>query len=260
MEDSRPAVTVTPLRRRLLVLTAAGILPLAVMAGVGLYGLAAQQRAEARRVGMELARSVATAVDAELQSAVSVLAALATSPTLERDDLVGFPRPCPSPARARSRPGTRSRSRSGRPAAPRFALPYGGALPPIIERDPPSFDRLVRTRTPVVGNLARSPEGAFVFPVRVPVAREGGLRYVLTAVIKPDAMREVVTRQRLPADWILSIFDANNLRVARSRAHDETLAVSPPRRCSASWRALRRRASARRGTSKATGSTRRTAG
>jgi len=38
-----------PLRRRLFVLTATGILPLAVMAGVGLYVLAQQQRAPADR-------------------------------------------------------------------------------------------------------------------------------------------------------------------------------------------------------------------
>ncbi len=84
MEDSPSAVAVTPLRRRLLVLTAAGILPLAVMAGVGLYALAAQQRAAARRVGVELARSVATAIDAQLDSSGSVLAALATTLTLDQ--------------------------------------------------------------------------------------------------------------------------------------------------------------------------------
>ena len=88
MEDSRSAVTVTPLRRRLLMLTAAGILPLAVIAGVGLYALAAQQRAQARRVGMELARSVATAIDAQLESSGSVLEALATTLTLDHGDLV----------------------------------------------------------------------------------------------------------------------------------------------------------------------------
>src|SRR5262245_18033654 len=79
-----------PLRRRLFILTAAGILPLAFITGVGLYLLVRQQRAEAQRAGVELARSVGTAVDAELRSSVAVVETLATSLTLDRGDLAGF--------------------------------------------------------------------------------------------------------------------------------------------------------------------------
>ena len=90
MEDTPSGATVIPLRRRLLVLTVAGVLPLAVIAGLGLYALAAQQRADARRVGIELARSVATAADAQLSSSGDVLEALSTTLTLDRGDLAGF--------------------------------------------------------------------------------------------------------------------------------------------------------------------------
>src|SRR4029079_4688073 len=77
-------------RRRLFVLTAAGIVPLALMAGTGLYLLQRQQSAPAERVGPELARSVANAVDAELRRSVSAIETLATSLTLDRDDQAGF--------------------------------------------------------------------------------------------------------------------------------------------------------------------------
>ena len=79
-----------PLRRRLLLLAGVGIVPLAIMAGIGLYALAHQQRVQAERVGIELARAVATAVDAELRSAISVLEALATSLALDNADMSGF--------------------------------------------------------------------------------------------------------------------------------------------------------------------------
>ena len=79
-----------PLRRRLFVLTAAGILPLAIAAGIGLLALAQHQRTQAERVGLELARSVATALDAELRSSILVLDAIATTPTLDTDDLFAF--------------------------------------------------------------------------------------------------------------------------------------------------------------------------
>jgi signal transduction histidine kinase/ActR/RegA family two-component response regulator len=49
------------------------------------------------------------------------------------------------------------------------------------------------------------------------------VRYVLTALARPEMIRAVLTRQRLEGDWLVSILDAGGLRVARSRAHEETL-------------------------------------
>ncbi len=210
-----------PLRRRLFLLAAAGIVPLVVMSGIGLYALAQQQRAQAERIAIELARALATAVDGELRGAMSVVQSLATVVALEQDDLPGF------------------RDRAARvlatqphwvavfladPAGRRLVdtrFPPGTKLPPIIERE--SFDRVVRTRAPAVGNLGRSPAGLLLFPVRAPFLRNGELRYVVTALVKPEVIRLVVQRQRVPSDWIISIFDGNGLRVARSRAHEENL-------------------------------------
>ena len=80
----------TPLKRRLLLLAAASIVPVALMSGISLFALQAQQNARAQRVGLELARSVANAVDAELRSTIAVLETLATTPTLDGRDLQGF--------------------------------------------------------------------------------------------------------------------------------------------------------------------------
>jgi signal transduction histidine kinase len=224
-----PAVS---LRRRLFLLAAAGIVPLAAMSGIGLYALAQQQRSQADRIGLELARALATAVDAELRNSTSVVQALATSLALDRDDLAGFQE------RAQRILETQPNWAAVFLAAPsgerltdtRFR--YGAVLPPIAE--PESFDRVVRTRAPAVGSLARSPQGVLLFAVRAPVLRNGELRYVLSALVKPEAILEVITRQRLPGDWIISIFDAKGLRVARSRAHDENVGG----RASASLREL----------------------
>src|SRR5436190_314054 len=80
-------------------------------------------------------------------------------------------------------------------------------------------------REQVVGSISRGPRGEFGVPVRVPVVRGGELRYVLTGVIRPEIILEVLKRQRVPDDWVVSVFDANGLRVARSRAHDTYLAT-----------------------------------
>jgi len=94
-------------------------------------------------------------------------------------------------------------------------------LPPITDRA--SFDRVVSTRAPGVGSLAQSPDGALLFPVRVPVVRNGAVKYVLTAVVKPEEVRDVVARHGVRDDWVISVFDASGRRVARSRAHEENL-------------------------------------
>src|SRR5258705_2981137 len=86
-----------------------------------------------------------------------------------------------------------------------------------------SFEAVVRTRAPVVGNLVKGLDGNLQFPIRVPVIRNGALRYVLTALITAEGILDVVQRQGLPDDWVISIFDANGLRVARSRADAENL-------------------------------------
>src|SRR5215470_2227656 len=160
------------------------------MSGIGLFALAHQQRAQAERVGLELARAMASAVDAELRSTVAVLESLATTTALDRGDLPAFGE------RARRILDTRPQwaaialaDPSRTPLADTRVAP-GAALPPIADVE--SFDRAVRTRAPVVGNLSRNAPAALLFPVRVPVMRNGELRYILTAVVKPDEVRYVV--------------------------------------------------------------------
>ena len=71
-----------------------------------------------------------------------------------------------------------------------------------------SLAETVRTGAPAIGPLATGPFGNRGIPVRVPVMRDGTLRYVLSAVVKPDAILAVVDRQRVPPVWTVSVFDA----------------------------------------------------
>jgi len=214
-------VAIVPLRRRLFLLAAAGILPLALVSGIALYALAQQQRVQAERVGLELARAVGIAVESELGSSVSVLQSFATSISLDRLDLVEFQQRAGRVLETqRNWAAIVLADPDGRRLVDTRWSP-GAALPPT--GDPESFERAVRTRAPAVGNLVKDPNAALVFRVRVPVPAKGALRYVLTAVVRPEEIRDVVTRQQAPRDWVISIFDANGLRVARSRAHAESL-------------------------------------
>ena len=210
-----------PLPRRLFLLAVVTILPLTVIAGSGLYVLLHQQRAHVQAVGLEFAGALATAVDAELRRTIAVLDSLATTPALDREDLSGFQ------ARAERVLATQPdwaavmlADLSGRRLVDtRFRERVG--LRPLA--DPETLERVVRTQAPMVGNLTRGQGGELLFAVRTPVIRDGRLRYVLSAIVRPEAIRAVITRQRVPSDWVISVFDAHGLRVARSRAHEENV-------------------------------------
>jgi hypothetical protein len=209
------------LRRRLFLLSVAGVLPLTVMTGLGLNVLVALQREQSRRAGLELARSVATAVDIELRSSMSALKVLATTPTLDRGDLEEFRERAQRVLdRERDWAAVVLTDRTGTALVDTRVAP-GAPLPPIAE--PGSLERVLRTRGAAVGDLARAYQGGWLFAVRVPVTRAGEVRYVVSALVKPEGIRTVLTRQHVPADWVISIVDANGLRVARSRAHEGNL-------------------------------------
>src|SRR5258706_8688639 len=203
-----------PLRRRLFLLAAAGIVPLAVVSGPALLEFFDQQRVQASRAGLEITRALSTAVDAELRRSTSVLEVLATSPLLDTDDLAAFL--LLSQRSIATQPHWRAMILALPDGTPLVNTGFsGGTLPSLSEKE--SFERAVRLRKPAVGNLSRGPRGEWAVPVRVPVERGAKLRYVLTAVMSPHAFIELVHRPSVPGGWILSLFDAKPQRIARSR-------------------------------------------
>jgi len=224
-----------PVRRRLFVLAAAAIAPLATIAGFGLLALVAQQREQAARAGIELTRALATAVAAELGRSVSVLEVMATAPTLDAGELAGFQ-------------DRAMRAVATQPYWKAIVLVDGSGRPIVDTRVPAALElpalgragieQVRRSMAPAVGSLDeyRDPATgvtALAFSVAVPVLREGRVRSVLVALVTPDAIVDILKRQRVPNDWVISIFDAEGRRVARTRLHPETLG-RPARR--ASWR------------------------
>lgn len=212
------------LRRRLFLLAAAGVVPLALMAGVGLWVLVQNEREQTERASLDLTRALATAVDAELRRSTSLLEALAVNPALDSGDVEAFARTAervmqtnpPWRAIILAEESGRVVLNTGLRSSERGA---------IVETE--SFQRARLTRQPLVGALALGPKGEYGVPVRVPVLRDGELRFVLTGVLKPEAILEVVTRQRVPPDWVVSVFDARASRVARSRGHEKSIGTPP---------------------------------
>ena len=210
-----------PLRQRLFVVVAAAVVPLAIMSAFALYAGYEQQREQAQNNGLDVARALSIAVNAELRRVISVLQVLDDAPGLERDDLAAFHEHA---RRAKaSQPHWRSivlYDTAGN-AIVNTEFDYGAPLPQVIERE--SLDRVIQDRTAAVGYLAKGPQGRWAFPVRVPVMRGNDVRYVLTAVLEPDSIMQVLRSQRIPEDWIVAVADAKGIRVARTRSPEQSI-------------------------------------
>ncbi|HZM34901.1 MAG TPA: cache domain-containing protein, partial [Burkholderiales bacterium] len=202
------------------------MLPLAAMAGYGLLEQARSQRQQAERTGLEITRALATAVDAELGRAISVLEGIAVSPALDMADLERYREVMRRVLQSQPEWITLTLADAdGRLLADSTDGVTSAPVPMVAE--PESVQRAVSTRRPSIGYLSRGPGGRFAVPVRVPILRNGEARYVLSAVVKPDVFVQVLARQQIPENWVVSVFDTANLRVARSRRHVEFLGAPP---------------------------------
>src|SRR5262249_42589269 len=78
------------LRSHLIGLVLAVLLPMIAFSAIALVMLGHSQRAAAERSALELSRALMSAVDENLRSTITTLEALATAPSLERNDLRAF--------------------------------------------------------------------------------------------------------------------------------------------------------------------------
>ncbi|HEY4999322.1 MAG TPA: cache domain-containing protein, partial [Usitatibacter sp.] len=215
-----------PLRRRLFLLAAAGILPLAIMSGIGLMALFQQQRDQGGQAGLEIARALSIAVDAELRRSVSALEILGTSLHLDDRDLDSFAEHAKRALASQPQWEGVVLTDAGGKLLVRTGAKPGEPFQPVIEME--SFRSAVSTRKAAIGYLRRDPlEKTWGIPVRIPVTLAGNVRYVLSAVVKPESILEVVRRQRVPEGWVVTVADAKGLQVARSRDNEAAVGTPP---------------------------------
>jgi len=212
---ARSRAAAEPLRLRLLLLAASGLVPLLVVLAWGINYLVEDRRMEAERSVLELSRALATAVDAELRSVITLLEHMGTSDELERADLRAFHQ---SAGRTAEQLGWRQvvLGDADGHVLLRTIVPYGTPNP--APYDPKSLARVVETQAPTVGGVVETPNyPTDTFAIRVPVIRSGKVVYVLSAVLPTDRILAVLTRQSIPPGSVAAVFDQGSRRVARSR-------------------------------------------
>jgi signal transduction histidine kinase/ActR/RegA family two-component response regulator len=207
--------TARPLRFRLFLLAASGLLPLAVVAASVLAYLTNERQRDAQDTALAVSRALATAVDAELRATIGVLESLGLSDELQPARLAQFQALAQRVADAQ---GWRSVVLADGRGRVLLNSAVRSVSPTPVERE--SMARIIDTRQPVVGRVAVGPRNLSpAFAVRVPVLREGELAYVVSAVIPAEHMQAVLLRQAVPATSVVAIFDQSLTRVSRTRPH-----------------------------------------
>jgi len=204
-----------PLRHLLVLLTAIGLLPLALLGIWSIHVASESREREQERAMLDLARALSSAVDAELDSTVAALSTMAHHPAMTAGDVRAFYEV--ARAQARTQPewlGVFLADQDGRTLF-RTNAPFGAELPPPV--DPDSLQRALSLHRAVVGRILRGKNGRAAFPVRIPVTDSRGHVYVLTAVVKPDRILRVIERQQAPSDSLIAVVDSSRHLVARSK-------------------------------------------
>ena len=211
------------LRSRLVVLTLATLLPVAIFA-VTLGALLVAGERDTFRSGAE-ARTLAilSALDVSLKSYISTAEALAVAPALDADDLDAFRAVAFSVLSTQQDWSTINLSLPSGQQVLNLNRPPYSALPAIPSEDS-SLARVVETRRPAVGDMVMGPTTRrWDFAVRVPIIRKGTIKYILSAVINPDSLSELLAVQDLPRDWVGVMVDRNNRIVARTHNPGESV-------------------------------------
>ena len=187
---------------------------MALFALGGAYLLAERERNAFQRGASERVRALMTAVDAEIRGSITTLEAVAALEVFDGEHPERFR---PEAARImRTQPYWRNIVVSRPGGEPVFNLLAGPGRAPASP-DPESIARVAREKRSIVTHVTGGPIiTSSVIAIRAPAVRDGETRYVVTAVIDPQIMKELLQQQRFPPGWPAAIVDDAFRFIARS--------------------------------------------
>ena len=213
------------LRWHLATLSVGLLVPTLVFIGVLLWRLSLSERKGVEAQARDLSRTIAVALDREINGVLTTLQALSTSPSLQSGDLAGFYRQAREVSRLQGI-NISLRDLTGRTRiTTRAAFGTEVSIPAVLAQ---ADQEVLRSGKAMVTNIfASTITGMPVFQlVSAPVTVAGTPTYFLSASIDPGYLADVVRRENLPPGWIGTIVDSNGTIVARSERHAELVGKS----------------------------------
>ena len=199
--------------------------PVVVLAvAYGLWNLRLQEDALDQRL-QDTARALSLAVDREVQSVVSLLDGLASSPYL---DVRNF--------RAFHEQASELTSRYGGwvvltdPSLQQVvntSTRFGEPLP--TSSSPDTVKAVIATKKPIVTDLIFGKvTQRWIVAVMIPVIRDGQVLYALDMAFFADRFSQLLMDQKLPQGWIAALIGRDDKLVARSSGQDRLVGMTVP--------------------------------
>lgn len=210
------------IRRQMISIAAAVMLPLLILVGLQLYGGVNARRLELETTSRASAAEIMRLVDAQVMAEVRLGRALSLADSIKQDDA----------ARAHAR-AREFRAAAGSWLTVRLSDPHAelelfdlrrpaSAPPRPAGPDVAALGRKPFTATVVEGVL-RDAAGAHRISLHTPILRDGRLRYVLTVELDPAAIHQIAA-PRYPAETVVAaVVDRSGRFISRSLDQDARL-------------------------------------
>jgi signal transduction histidine kinase len=205
--------------RTYLVLMATAILvPVVLLASAGLSRLLQSERESRIRSVQETGRVGALTIDREIAVAEASLRGIVNSEALRRGDFAQLHREASAMDRTTPWSWTLLSDYSGKPLF-NTLVPWGEPLPDYSGHWVGQVYEAQKTRVSgyFVGLVAIRPS----ISVDVPVPRALGKRYVVSRIFDAGYFARVFADQAISPGWVITIFDANGISIARNRNAEE---------------------------------------
>lgn len=214
-------LSLSPLKRRVFLVAVAGLVPLAILSFALLISSARDQRDRLLRAYDDTMMALLSAIDSELSGAFASLDVLASSPRLARGDFAGLKEEAIELMQRRPSWSNVVVS-DGR--VQRMNARYAEGTAPTSSSVEPEVEEVMRSGQPMVGSVQLTPiSREYAASVRIPYIRDGQVRYVLSARIRPDAILDLLAPQSIRQPGVIAVFDRNFITVARTLNHSAAM-------------------------------------
>jgi signal transduction histidine kinase len=220
----QPSTRTFTLRQHLLGLLAAATIPYLVLLVAAWMAIGRYERDANEKRLMRAADEMAMAIDTEIVFTQRLLSVVAGSEQLQAGNLEGFR--AEAVRVLEKQPGWANILLHDSKGAPFLAatLPLGQQLPEVNE--PNSLRDVIETGLPQVGPVTRG-KLRWAFAVRVPIARDGKVDFVLSAPIPSSTFSPIVSRlYDASTEWTRVVIDTHGRIVARSRSPEKYIGTT----------------------------------
>ncbi len=213
-EKSDPQSTGRPLTRYLLLLILSVLIPALLLTAILVTRTSRLEKERADNEAVQLSRSVASALDREIEASFESLTGLATSPALSSGDFPTFYGQLKNSLHLRNRNALLVQPDGQQVVNTRVT--WGLPLPKENTSDE-WFSAVLSRNRPTVSDLVMGTVAKkWVVALSVPVISGDILRYILAMSIDPEQIQHIIAAEIIDPGWIIVITDSRGRIVARS--------------------------------------------